>query len=372
MATGHLARIEKISKDIEQHQTIPWKYRSTLKERLITMGKALPLRQSRRETRRPRKEIRQFYVQKRAQAVYLEVLDGAPQHFLPFILAVSPKDCEGFHALEFCQSHKDEHRSPLISNVKTLIEDIARDSGINQSLHEKLVEQLFKCSPSNCTPKPITAAESDERYSYRAADINRIRVIFGDEVSDAIESAPIRLRERAKTQMLQVTECVRTSFPRHNFQDAIISLDIGPARELSRALFPRVIHFTATRPNERADRIEEAPMQIRTMSERENDSPHSGLEEDCDYFTIEGASISAVKSIFYPPIYDAIEKSQLRTWEKKHLLLERTDCVKMDISLKKPYYGTIHLRVEFLDGIGIVKDLYEVHASNDTISSISL
>jgi hypothetical protein len=189
-------------------------------------------------------------------------------------------------------------------------------------------------------------------WAYHAADINCIRIIFGDYVGDALESAPRRLREKASTPALQVTECVRTNFPRHNFQDAIISLDIGSAFELARALFPQASYFAGPLSDE-----------------------HETTEQDnCAYVTLKGASVSAIKSILHSRIHDAIEKAQLRSWEKDCLLLETTDCVRMEMRRSEPQHGTLRLRIEFLHGIRIVKDLYAESASSNGIiqSSTSL
>lgn len=89
-------------------------------------------------------------------------------------------------------------------------------------------------------PKPITTAESDEHWAYFAADLKAVRNIFGSPICDAVESAPVRIREIAKTPTRQTTECVRTNFPQQNFQDAIVWLDVGSAGELAGTLFPRI------------------------------------------------------------------------------------------------------------------------------------
>jgi hypothetical protein len=47
------------------------------------------------------------------------------------------------------------------------------------------------------------------------------------------------MAERAKDSNIQTTECVKTQFPRQNFQDALIVLNIGSAFEFASVLFPK-------------------------------------------------------------------------------------------------------------------------------------
>jgi hypothetical protein len=79
---------------------------------------------------------------------------------------------------------------------------------------------------------------------------------------------------------------------------------------------------------------------------------------DHAYYTLKGASISAIRKIFSPRVCDAIEQSDMRAWEKQHLLIDTTDCVQMEISRKSPHHGTIRLRIAFFLGMDIVNQLY--------------
>lgn len=210
-------------------------------------------------------------------------------------------------------------------------------------------------------------------------------MVFGNQIYDAIESAPIRLRESSKTQTLQVTECVRTSFPRHNFQDAIICLDVGRARELAEILFPQpngsIVLLSDKRTHVHTEATSGQQPILGTGSATgklsiEVDIPLSYLSNSEDYacLSFSGASVSAIASLFHPQVCNAIEKSQLRSWEKEHSLPGRTDCVTMESSRIEPNHGTIRLRIEFLDGICIVKDLYAESVLSSTViqSSTSL
>jgi hypothetical protein len=61
--------------------------------------------------------------------------------------------------------------------------------------------------------------------------------IFNGPVRAIINKSPTRKRE-ARCLTLQTTESVIMKLPRQNYQDAIISLEICPAFDIIRALFP--------------------------------------------------------------------------------------------------------------------------------------
>jgi hypothetical protein len=142
-ASRHWSRVDKISKEIDQRQTIPSKYRASLGERLVVACKLLA-RQPRRETLRSRQEIQAHHLLKKAQSAYLEILDDAPHLFLPYVIATPPKSCGRYDSSEFCRSHKQKNRIRIGDKVKTTLEDIANENEFSQSPHYKIiVEQLF-------------------------------------------------------------------------------------------------------------------------------------------------------------------------------------------------------------------------------------
>jgi hypothetical protein len=147
------------------------------------------------------------------------------------------------------------------------------------------------------------------------------------------------------------------SFPRHNFQDAIIYLDVGRAKDLASALFPYT-RYPTVMPSSGKE-VNDAEVTAEDMSCIE--------EEGNAYFQLKGECVSTMRSVFHSQICDAIDKSQLRAWENEHLFLNSTDCVRMQVNRKEPQYGTIRLRVEFLDGIAIAKALYEEPASAEHV-----
>lgn len=71
----------------------------------------------------------------------------------------------------------------------------------------------------------------------------------------------------------------------------------------------------------------------------------------------------ALTSLFHPRICEAIEKSQLRLWEREYSSQEVTDCVTLEIDPAKLEHGVLKLRIDFTQGIHIVKDLYAVRQS---------
>jgi hypothetical protein len=81
-------------------------------------------------------------------------------------------------------------------------------------------------------------------------------------------------------------------------------------------------------------------------------------------YTFQGASISAIDSIFGPQIRQAIQESQLRKWEMKHSLVKTTDCVTADVTRKQPRRCIFRLRIGFGIGIIIANSL---HASPNSL-----
>ena len=79
---------------------------------------------------------------------------------------------------------------------------------------------------------------------------------------------------------------------------------------------------------------------------------------DNAYFTLRGASVSAIRSIFTTKIYDAIKCSELRIWEIENSLLETTDCLTLNIWRSQPQCGFIRFRIGFSSGISILNDLF--------------
>lgn len=143
MASSKSSHIYEILGQLNRRQTIPSFHREALEERLVISCKPLG-RQQRRKVRRTQQEIRSHYKQRKAQKVYLEVLDEDPHVFLPFILAISPKACESFDISGFCQCHKKCKRIYLSNDAKTIFEDIAKRQKLDQSPHYKrLIEVLF-------------------------------------------------------------------------------------------------------------------------------------------------------------------------------------------------------------------------------------
>jgi hypothetical protein len=129
------------------------------------------------------------------------------------------------------------------------------------------------------------------------------------------------------------TKCVQAIFAQATLTDGVFTFDVGRALELARILF-----LGAALP-----------------------IPERGSEQhiiDNAYFTIIGASIAAIKSFFLSEVYDAIDASDLRAWEKQHFLTETTDCVTMKVFREEPHRGTISVRVGYFKGFPILERLF--------------
>ncbi|KAF1357329.1 hypothetical protein EJ07DRAFT_128674 [Lizonia empirigonia] len=227
--------VHKTLLEISEQQRIPSRLLDTLEKHLIIFCTPYP-RLPRSDSLRARRDVRSYYKKKRAQKVYVDMLDNAPQIFLPFILVVTPKACENLKAIDFYQMPTDGRRMKLRRGTKLVFDEIAEKNGLNDSpQYKKMIKVLF---PEFA--RPITTAESGG-YEYHLADVQNVRMVLGDRILDFLNSAPMGPGESRHE-----TDCVGTCVPRNNFQDAIIYLRIGQARELAQILFPALRHQDIT------------------------------------------------------------------------------------------------------------------------------
>jgi len=134
-------------------------------------------------------------------------------------------------------------------------------------------------------------------------------------VYEDFEKGPGRLQEKATGK----TTCARIEFAENGVDDSVFYLEIGNAEQFACILFANALRFL---PQEHAD----------------------GQPGDNAYFSFRGASVSGIASLFPPDICAMIDASNLRAWEKEHLLLDTTDCVTMEMSRAKPHWGVIKVR----------------------------
>ncbi len=77
------------------------------------------------------------------------------------------------------------------------------------------------------------------------------------------------------------------------------------------------------------------------------------------FYSLKGACLAAAALIFGSQLCEAIDTSQLRTWEKeKTELTDTTDCITMKVHAHEPSYGILRLRLEFLRGLRIAQRLF--------------
>ena len=142
-----LSVIGRIHDELSCHWTIPSSYRSTLEQRLLIFGKSFD-RQPRFQTRRSKREYMSHYREKRAQRVYLDVLENFTHNFLPFLLAVSPRACSGIDLIAVSQCLSKKPRLRINYSIRTILEDTAKTVGIFESKNfKRLVAFLFDSGP---------------------------------------------------------------------------------------------------------------------------------------------------------------------------------------------------------------------------------
>lgn len=143
MAAAGVSRVYEILTDLNRRRAIPIIHQATLEERLVIVCKPLD-RLPRLKVPRPNLNVKSHYRQRRAQRVYLEVLDEDPCVFLAFILAISPRACESFDLRGFRQQHQKQSGTHLNDELKSTLDAIAEKQHFKQSpYYERLIESLF-------------------------------------------------------------------------------------------------------------------------------------------------------------------------------------------------------------------------------------
>lgn len=231
MAT-QVSRILKIAGELETSREIPATYREALEIRLAIAFGSFKRRPRQRIPRTP-KEKRHHYQQKKAQKIYLDVLEMDSYIFIPFILAISPRACETFDILGFRRQHKNLERIHITN--KHFLDEIAVAVGIDQVTdYKRLAERLFRAPTP---PPPTTVAESDEHFVFQMSKLENIRDCFGDRICAAIKTPGRQVQNEDQ----RLTECISARIPRQAYQDCIFSIEIGCAREFRDILFPTKI-----------------------------------------------------------------------------------------------------------------------------------
>lgn len=139
-------------------------------------------------------------------------------------------------------------------------------------------------------------------------------------------------------QTLRTTECVGMKLPKQNYQDAIISVEVCLTEDLIKTLFPSACE--------------------RILSLASLYSSEECVQKNNNQDFFQEASVSAISPIFGPRIGNAIEKSQLREWEKADSSHDTTDCVSIEVQPQQPHNGIFRLRIGFIAGTYIANKLY--------------
>lgn len=151
MTLRQSVNIDKVLRDLRRCRTIPLSYRTALEERLVILCKPLN-RQPRRKVPRAIRDNRLHHNQKKAQNVYLQILEEAPGVFLPFLIAISPRACEELDLSTFLQNYKEQEQIQLRNDAEEIFEKTANTHGINESSHyKKLIRLLFPKGSYNNT-----------------------------------------------------------------------------------------------------------------------------------------------------------------------------------------------------------------------------
>ncbi|KAI7972765.1 hypothetical protein EIK77_000083 [Talaromyces pinophilus] len=170
--------------------------------------------------------------------------------------------------------------------------------------------------------------------------MNAIRNILSEITCTLIEKSPRRVYESSTQSFQTKTECVRMKIPRQNYQDAILSLEVGIDDE-SEVLFKSIfkdwmLHRDSSRKSQSGS----------ITSFNLQNSGHGVLK-------LENAFAPAITT-FGSRVDNAVRESQLRENENAS---EYTQCLAMDLH-PQTYHGVIHIRVGFMAGTHMASQLY--------------
>ena len=169
MSQGLFATVRKTFFEISQQRDIPARLLDTLESQLVILCTTYR-RQIRSDSSRARRDIKSRNRHKRAQALYVDILDEVPHLFLPVILVATPRACEKLKANEFRGIlQTGDCQIELRQSVRKTFEEIAGRNGLEGNPnYRKLIRTLFP--PST---RPVTTAESGG-YEYLLPDIQNI------------------------------------------------------------------------------------------------------------------------------------------------------------------------------------------------------
>lgn len=342
--------IYKKNEDIIARQTIPATDIPILGKRLAIVC-AIPPTQERGANGLKRIENREYLArsrERRVREIYLEVLEKFPDIFLAFILTVSPKACRQFNVRSFLQQHTKQPLA-LCDDASLVLWRIATEHGIEKTARfQKLIKSLFGL------PSPRTDAEGERNWSLVLSNLTAVRICLGDAICDAIQCSPRHDQKRVGSHY---SECVKTNIPYDADQDAIVYIDVGSALKLADMLFPAATERIASVLPNFSPIVFQPDDTDTVMGQAKQASSHSP-EIDFACFTLRGASVSAIGSLFGVSICEGIDRSELRSWEKDHLLLDATDCITMQLRREQPEHRRLRLRIGFWAGVSLVNELY--------------
>jgi hypothetical protein len=139
------------------------------------------------------------------------------------------------------------------------------------------------------------------------------------------------------------TEVVRTDVPKVVFEDCLMFLEVGLAQNLISELFP-------------ADKRMITPSCCKFMFSTFSGSTSN--YEGPDHYSLTGASVEAMFAFFGPYLFQAIEQSKLREWEKEEKRPETTECVEVQLREPTSRHGILKLRIGWSLGHELVNSLY--------------
>lgn len=141
-----ILRVHQVAKELNDHKTVPSYHQQNLEDRLVVVWGESKRQTRTKEGRRTRSEYEATYRRNLCRRKYLEVYDKNTHLFLTFILALSPRACSDFTAIDDLLQRDEVQRCrlDLSPETKGLFEGIAIRRGFDDNpKYAAFIESLF-------------------------------------------------------------------------------------------------------------------------------------------------------------------------------------------------------------------------------------
>ncbi|KAK5989738.1 hypothetical protein PT974_07997 [Cladobotryum mycophilum] len=232
MAENNILRtIYRISRDLNEHHFIPAHHLSALEDRLFIACKQ-PIVDANEPTASPKSDSITKRRNKRAHQMYNQVLDKDWKVFLPFLLAVKPRECSYKIMVQFFAYHQTEQDCAVTSlslESKELLESIASRNGILHTRQFQHMIQSLSWIGGNKTVLPPLRPSIRKFSQFCNLPVDKLHFL-GEPIFSGILGSNERKHEWIKKGTN--TNCVSLLVDEHDENDSCLIVKMGFAKSL--------------------------------------------------------------------------------------------------------------------------------------------